>query len=228
MSRNFPDLTPLCEAIGHTFKDIKLLMEALTHPSTSHRYAVRNYERLEFLGDRVLGLVIADWLYHYYREDLEGDLAKRLAYLVSKEPLIAIARQLQLDKYMMMGRGVSSYNEERRLSLLADACEAIIAAIYLDSGLESAKAFITRYWSSMLENMDSIPKDAKSALQEWAQGLGKEPPEYFVVASEGLAHAPVFTVEARVEGVPPQQGKASSKRQAEQLAAALILKDLKK
>jgi ribonuclease-3 len=228
MGSRSPDFTLLCQEIGYTFKDMKLLEEALTHPSTSHRYRVRHYERLEFLGDRVLGLVIADLVYHHYKQDLEGELAKRLAYLVSKNVLINIAQQLKLEKYVIVGRGVHSYDEARRLSLLADACEAMIAALYLDGGLAAAAAFVTRYWSPLLQGMTLIPRDAKSTLQEWAQARGNPPPEYVVIAQTGLAHAPLFTVEVRVKGLPPQQAQASSKRQAEQRAAALMLESLEK
>ncbi len=228
MAENFTDLNSFYTKIDYRFKNENLLKEALTHPSISHRHLIRHYERLEFLGDRVLGLIIADLLYHHYEKDMEGDLAKRLAFLVSKEPLIAIAKQLELDKYVIVGRGVSSYNEERRLSLLADACEAVIAALYLDGGLEIARKFVEKNWSSLLMDMESIPKDAKSSLQEWAQGRGKSVPEYTIIAQEGPPHAPVFTIEIRVAGLKPQHAKAGSRRQAEQCAAALVLKELEK
>ena len=215
--------------LGHRFNDPQLLQEALTHPSTANRRVVRNYERLEFLGDRVLGLVIADQLYHYFKDDTEGSLAKRLAFLVSKQPLIAIARQLELDQYIVMGRGVSSYDEPRRLSLLADACEAIIAALYLDAGLATAQQFIVRYWMPLFDDMTvTAPKDAKSTLQEWAQGCGNPAPEYVIIDQQGPDHAPFFTVEVYVEGLKRYRGQASSKRQAEQQAATTALQEINK
>lgn len=220
------DHRKLCADIGYNFNNPALIDEALTHPSTPYRYKTGNYERLEFLGDRVLGLVIADLLFHHHRCDNEGELAKRLAYFVSKEFLLGVAKQLQLDKYVRMGRGVSSYDEPRRQSLLADVCEAIIAALYLDGNLSIAQKFIHKYWWPAIVDMTEIPKDAKSTLQEWAQQRGKQPPTYTIIDQQGQDHMPIFTIEVIVEGLSPCHAQAPSRRQAEQLAASLLLKEL--
>ena len=214
----------LAARLGHDFARPELLVQALTHPSAAGRGGARSsYERLEFLGDRVLGVVIADLLLHRFPRENEGALALRLAQLVRRETLAEVARDLDLGHHLRLAKGEEAAGERDNPALLADACEALIGALYLDAGLEAARAVIEPRWAPRLEAAGKPPQDAKTALQEWAQGRGLPLPEYREVARTGPAHAPHFTVEAWVEGQAPEPGEGRSKRLAEQAAAERLL-----
>jgi ribonuclease-3 len=213
----------LAAALGHDFQRPELLRQALTHPSavSVRRTAAAHYERLEFLGDRVLALIIADLIMARFPSESEGALAKRLSALVRRETLIEVAAQIELDRHIVLGPG--EQNGEVNASMMADCCEAVIGALYLDGGLEVARGFVVPLWTPFVEAETTPPQDAKTGLQEWAQGRGLALPEYREVAREGPHHEPRFTVEVRVEGQPPASGEGGSKRIAEQAAARLLL-----
>lgn len=216
-------MSKLEQALGYTFKNPRLLKQALTHPSALPSSQGIEFERLEFLGDRVLGLVISEWLFEAFPREKEGDMAKRLAGLVRKETLVDIAKELNLDNFMVMKRERSSSGNKRLETLLADGCEAIIGALYLDGGLDAPRAFIHQYWESLFNTTPKPPRDSKSILQEWIQGKGKPHPQYVILNSSGPAHAPRFVVEVHVEGMEPMMGEGSSKRLAEKAAAQNML-----
>jgi len=210
----------LLAKIPYTFHDPNLLLKALTHPSTSRLQKASDFERLEFLGDRVLGLVVAEMVYEKYPTEKEGDLAKRFAALVCREACLEVAHQMDLSQYLRASLGDISPHS----AILADAVEALIGAIYLDGGQEAATTFIMAYWPALLEKDITPPKDAKTVLQELAQSkdLGVVP-VYRVVDHSGPAHTPTFTVHLTVEGLGEATGTGASKRQAEQMAAKLLL-----
>lgn len=213
------------DLLGYAFADPALLEEALTHRSAVGR-ATDAYERLEFLGDRVLGLVIADMLMEAFPNENEGALARRLAALVREDTLAAVARDIGLGAEIRLGAGESESGGRENNALLADVCEAMIAAIYRDGGLEPARRFIETHWSARLAAESAPPQDAKSALQEWAQARALPLPSYRVVEREGPDHAPVFTVAVEVEGKPAATASGASKRIAEQAAARKLLDEI--
>jgi len=208
------------QKLGCDFRDPALLSLALTHPSTGK--SVSN-QRLEFLGDAVLGLVIAEMLYHMHPGEKEGELARRHAALVRGETLTEIATNLHLGEMLTLSAGEAGSGGRSAASNLEDVLEALIGALYLDGGLESAKQFIERHWHERALTLGTPPKDAKTALQEWAQARGLPIPTYTVLTQTGPAHAPQFTIEANVNGHAPEQATAPSKRVAEQLAAGKLL-----
>jgi ribonuclease III len=210
---------------GHSFEDPSLLAQALTHPSAlaRGRSRVESYERLEFLGDRVLGLVVADMLYRAYPDEEEGALARRHSALVCRDALARVAGALDLGDFLTLSRGEEEGGGRRNPAVLADACEALIGALYLDGGLGAAEAFIRRHWSRLMQARQQPPRDAKTALQEWAQGEGRPLPAYETVGVEGPDHAPTFCVRVRVEGLEPVTANGPSKRAAEQAAAERLL-----
>lgn len=216
MSKTFSD------ALGYQFTDPSLLEEALTHRSVVSGRII-GYERLEFLGDRVLGLVVADMLMEAFPDENEGALARRLAALVREKTLAAVARDIGLGAELRLGPSEAESGARENDALLADACEAMIAAIYRDGGLAPARRFIERHWSDRLAAEVAPPHDAKSALQEWAQARALPLPVYRVVEREGPDHAPLFTVSVEVEGRPPASATGPSKRVAEQAAARALL-----
>ncbi|WP_227010742.1 ribonuclease III [Pelagibius marinus] len=213
------------EQLGHRFADPALLVRALTHPSVSADPSHRggDYERLEFLGDRVLGLVVAEMLFNRFPEEAEGLLARRLAKLVGKDTLASVAEDLDLGNVMRFAMGEDEKQGRSNPGLLSDACEAVIAALYLDGGLPVAQAFIVQAWRKRIEEDREPPSDAKTELQEWAQGRGLPLPRYSEVDRQGPPHDPLFTIRVEVEEMPPQTGTGRSKRAAEQDAAAQLL-----
>ena len=210
------------DRLGHRFADPALLVQAVTHPSvaTAHR---DDNQRLEFLGDRVLGLVIAEALFTADRAAAEGQLAPRYNALVRKETCAAVARQIDLGAVMRLGRSEMKSGGRRKDALLADAMEAVIAAIYRDAGFEAARAVVLKHWASRIETVEDDARDAKTTLQEWAQARGQTPPSYAETARSGPDHAPVFTIEARLADGQSASATAGSKRQAEQAAAKALL-----
>ncbi len=207
--------------LEHRFADRRLPERALTHGSLAG--GSLSYERLEFLGDRVLGLVVAHMVYERFPTEAEGALARRHTALVRQETLAAVARDLGLPRLMRLSRGEDDLGGRDNPALLADVCEAVLGALYLDAGYAATEALVRRTWAPLMDMDPSPPKDAKTTLQEWAQGRGLPVPEYETVATRGPAHAPVFTVSARVEGETPETSDGTSKRQAEQGAAAALL-----
>ncbi|MBM3599370.1 MAG: ribonuclease III [Alphaproteobacteria bacterium] len=207
--------------LGHVFLDDDLLRDALTHASAGR--GGPGYERLEFLGDRVLGLVVAELLLGQFPNEREGALAKRHAQLVRRETLVAVARDLGLGRFLIVTRGEDEAGAREHDGVLADALEAAIGAVYLDGGIEPARRFIEMHWRLRLTAEAQPPQDAKTALQEWAQGRGRPLPNYRELARSGPPHAPVFSVEATVAGEMPEIGEGRSKRMAEQAAAQRLL-----
>jgi ribonuclease-3 len=220
-------LDKLSHLLGHNFTNPLLLEEALTHASVHSTSQPKNYERLEFLGDRVLGLIIARLLYDQFPQEKEGALALRFSNLVRRETLIKVAQRLGLEQHLILARGERMRGEGGNPSVLADSCEALIAALYLDGGLEKTQRFIETYWAEELKSSDVSQKDAKSLLQEWAQAQGLPAPYYKVIKVEGEDHLPIFTIEVQVEGYSGLKTQGSSKREAMQKAADLFLKKLK-
>lgn len=222
-----PDIKPLEKILEHDFEDRKFLTLALTHPSVNKGIKSNN-QRLEFLGDRVLGLIVTEMLYATFKDEAEGALAKRLAFLVQQSALASVAEKIDLASYLRLSKGEHDAGGRGNPAILADACEAVIGALYLDGGLATARNFVSTHWVPMIHEKKSPPQDAKTALQEWAQGRGLPLPIYVLVASEGPAHDPVFCIEASLPGIPPERAQGKSKRQAEQLAASGLLKKIRK
>lgn len=219
-----PSTAPLEELeriLRYSFEDKRHLELALTHSSLKQSKTDPSYERLEFLGDRVLGLAIAELLLESFPDDAEGKLAPRLATLVSGATLADVARSLDLGRFIRMTEGEAGAGTNTRKSVLADCCEAIIAALYLDGGPEIAAAFVRRLWQPILREAE--PRVAKTALQEWLQGRGLPLPEYTVVERTGPSHKPEFTVELVVSGREPVRATGPSKRAAELEAAQTML-----
>lgn len=219
------DLRAFEGRIGYSFQQPELLLRALTHGSISSPTRGHN-QRLEFLGDRVLGLVMATALMDQDRDATEGQLAPRFNALVRKEACADVARQIDLGGVLKLGRSEMMSGGRRKLALLGDAMEAVIAAVYRDGGYDAANAMILRLWGARVTQVQSDARDAKTALQEWAQARGERPPNYVELARTGPDHAPVFTIAARLETGVEAQATAGSKRQAEQKAAAALLEKL--
>lgn len=217
MAGSDPD-SDLEARLGYRFARKALLDQALTHASAAGA-GRPSLERLEFLGDRVLALAIANDLIRRFPGEDEGALARRLASLVSGESLVLVAGELELARHVRTDAGVSGGGIPN--SVLEDVCEAVIGAIYLDGGLAPAAALVERLWAKLMT--EHPPSDAKTELQEWVQARGMKLPVYETVAAEGPPHAPVFTIEAAIEGLPPVRGTAGSKRAAERAAAEELL-----
>jgi len=212
----------LKDALGYEFGASALLEQALTHRSLA-KMPQASYERLEFLGDRILGFVIADLLLDAFPDEQEGSLAKRHADLVRRETLAEVAHEAGLGEHIIMSRGEVDAGGRDNQAILSDVCEALIAAIYRDGGIDPARRFIERYWDERVRAPSTPPEDAKTKLQEWAQGRGLPLPDYQVVGREGPDHAPVFTVRVCVDGQETVDGVGASKRAAERAAAGTLL-----
>jgi ribonuclease-3 len=210
--------------IGHTFEKRALLQEALTHGSALDGARVkRSYDRLEFLGDRVLGLVVSERLLAENKSIEEGELAPRYNALVNKHACAAAARAADLGAAVLLSPSEEANGGRGKEAILADICESVIAAIYLDAGLEAARAFIYRFWGEAFDDVKATPRDAKTALQEWAAAK-KKGLHYNVVEQTGPEHAPHFVIDAQVDGFPPSRGEGGSKRDAQRAAATAFLK----
>ena len=208
--------------LGHKFAEPELLVRAVTHSSMSSPNRDDN-QRLEFLGDRVLGLVMAEALLERDRAAQEGQLAPRFNALVRKEACADVARQIDLGKVLKLGRSEMMSGGRRKQALLGDGMEAVIAAVYRDAGFEAAREVVLRLGGKRIESVKEDARDAKTALQEWAQARGQMPPEYIETARSGPDHAPQFTIEARLADGQVESATAGSKRQAEQAAATALL-----
>ncbi len=217
--------TALETTIGHRFARPALLREALTHRSAAAKRGRGSNERLEFMGDRVLGLVIAEWLVERFPDEQEGELGRRLAHLVSQPVLSSIAETIGLADAIAVSPGEARAGVKNRATVLADALEATIGAIYLDGGLAPAQNFIRTAWTHTITDQITPPKDAKTELQEWAQKRGHPLPTYTITQRSGPSHAPLFTITATA-GPHTATGTAPTKRAAEQHAATTLLQSL--
>lgn len=213
------------DIIGHKFKDVALLEQALTHISalTGSRNRSGSYQRLEFLGDHVLGLVISDMLYGAFPKADEGELSRRLADLVRKEACADVARAIDLGAVIRLGASESNAGGRDRTAILADVCEALIGAIFIDGGYKSASEVIRRLWEQRMRAPTRPLRDSKTILQEWAQARGLPTPNYREVERRGPDHNPEFRVTVELPNRDPAEGLGRSKRAAEQAAAAAML-----
>lgn len=218
-SRSLKDLQQVLE---HTFDDVALLRRAVTHASGDLK-GEGDYQRLEFVGDRVLGLLVAEMLYETYSSDPEGDLAVRLNALVCADFCAEIATKLKFSDYMVLSKGEGRSGTAVRKAVLADMCEAVIAALYLDGGYGAARRFVEAHWRGPLERMIRPPRDPKTTLQEWAQAQKLGLPRYEEEGREGPDHAPRFKIKVTISGVSPISATGTSKRLAEQAAAEALL-----
>ncbi len=217
------DIRAFMGRLGHDFARPELLVRALTHGSIASATRPDN-QRLEFLGDRVLGLVMAEALFDADKAASEGQLAPRYNALVRGETCAAIAREIGLGDVLKLGRSEMMSGGRRKEALLADAMEAVLAAVYLDAGFETARRIVLRLWADRLETLEDDPRDAQTALQEWAQAHGMPPPVYEQTERSGPDHAPVFLITARLaDGREAQAQGAGTKRSIEQAAAQALL-----
>lgn len=212
-------------ALGHEFADPRLLRRALTHPSAPGREDDA-FERLEFLGDRVLGLVVAEMLIERFPDVDEGGLGRRLSVLVSREALVEIAGETGIGEAVVRARDPGAGGGRMAATAAADACEAVIAALFLDGGLEAARRFIRRHWQALVERHAEVERDARSRLQEWSHARALGQPVYTVSARRGPAHRPEFEVEAALANGERATGSGGSKRAAAAAAAASLLERL--
>ena len=213
------------QRLGYEFSNLSLLVEALTHSSIASDFRKDN-QRLEFLGDRVLGLVMAEALLEIDQTAPEGTLAPRFNALVRKETCAEVARQIELGGVLKIGRSEMVSGGRRKDALLGDGMEAVIAAIYKDGGFEIAKTIIIKLWGDRIKNVKVDARDAKTMLQEWAQARGQNPPNYEVISRSGPDHAPDFLVKVILASGETSEAMAGSKRQAEQMAAKALLQKI--
>lgn len=219
------DISAFMTRLGHEFARPELLVRALTHSSLGSPTRPDN-QRLEFLGDRVLGLSMAEALFKADKSASEGQLAPRFNALVRKETCADVAREIDLGAVLKLGRSEMMSGGRRKEALLGDAMEAVIAAVYLDAGFEVARKLVVRLWGARIGAVEEDARDAKTALQEWAQARGLPPPRYETIGREGPDHAPVFRIAVTLESGETEQAKAGAKRQAEQAAAKALLQRL--
>ena len=218
------DRAALEDRIGYKFADKTLLERALTHISAlSGGNRANSYQRLEFLGDHVLGLVISDMLYRAFPKGNEGELSRRLADLVRKETCADVARAMDLGPALKLGSSESNAGGRLRTTILGDACEALVGAVFLDGGYKSAEALVEKFWGERMIKPLRALRDPKTMLQEWAQARGLPTPAYQELARTGPHHKPKFSVAVSLPDRPPAEGIGSSKRAAEQAAAAAML-----
>ncbi len=216
------DLAGLQDILGHRFENPQILIQALTHSSAAKNRLDAN-ERLEFLGDRVLGLALAGLVLEAFPGEKEGEIAYRFSALARSESLARVAEEIGLAPHIELSPGEEEAGGRQNASILADCCEAVIAALFLDGGLKAAETFIHRHWRPLMDEEPAPPKDAKTMLQEWAQAHGLPLPQYRVTGEQGPAHAPRFSVEVTVHEKKPASGQGPSKRAAEQIAAEALL-----
>lgn len=220
-------LAELQKTIGYQFRKDNLLKLALTHRSLGKDAGETNNQRLEFLGDAVLGLTIAEMLYQLFPNEDEGDLSKRQVSLVNGEQLASIATQMGLGQCLNISVGEAEQGGRTNPSNLEDACEALLGAVYLDGGIEAVRLVVQKFWGQAAKETKAPPKDPKTTLQEWAQAQGIPLPEYRLISADGPSHAPHFIIEIHLNGQDPVRGEAGTKRVAERLAASEMLKKLR-
>ena len=214
------DISDLIEqTLGHAPRELALFTRALTHSSRGEDH----YERLEFLGDRVLGLATAAWLYELFPDEPEGKLSRRFNALVSGETCAEIARELGLGRHVILGKQAREDGAADSDNVLGDVVEALIGALYLEAGFDAAAAFVRRAWGERVSTHDKAPKHPKSALQEWAAANEKKPPVYATTHRSGPHHAPKFVVEVEIKGVGTASAEGLSKQEAETAAAKALL-----
>lgn len=220
-----PQIRELEEAIGHHFVDSSLIVRALTHVSAVPSDGVRTdtYQRLEFLGDRVLGLAVSDMLCATFPDAAEGELSRRLADLVRKESCADVAIDWGVGPHLKLGDGEAQTGGRRKTAILGDVCEALIGAVFLDAGFPAARDVVSRAWTARMHAPKRPLRDAKTALQEWAQARGKPTPVYREVSRTGPAHAPVFVIAVEIDDFAPAEASGQSKRIAEQAAAQAFM-----
>lgn len=222
--RRDSDLQQFFERLGFAFKDLALAKLALTHASARPSLKPNeDNERLEFLGDRVLGLAIAELLTQTFPEASEGELARRYNQLVRSETCAEIAKEWELGSLILMSGGEAESGGRSKKTILANACEAVLGAIFIEAGYPAARDVVFRFWASELASLDLAVPDAKSILQEWAQGRRLPLPRYVEIAREGPDHKPRFTTEVQIDGIAPERGHGANKRAAEQAAALAML-----
>ncbi len=218
------EFSALEDRLGWRFNDETLLERALTHSSLSGgARVVRDLERLEFLGDRVLGLLTAEELWRRYPEFEEGDMAPRLNALVRKETCAKAALHFGIDEFIMMSQWEEGAGGRKKKAILGDVMEALLGALYVDGGLDAARIVYEQYWTPNLEGLSKSHRDAKTALQEWSQQKKLGTPDYVVLDADGPAHTPAFTIEVQVKGKKPERGEGKSKRKAQMDAARNFL-----
>lgn len=208
---------------GYNFRDRALLQSALLHPS--HKQAKKNktdFERLEFLGDSVLGVLVAELLFEMFPDEREGDLAKRKSSLVSRDVLAKVAEKIGIDDELKFSTRTGA-STKVQASMLENACEALIGAMFLDGGIEPARTFVHKIWTPLAKKSAAPPKDPKTTLQEWAQGRGMPLPEYIELGRTGSDHSPLFAIEVRVPGFAPVRGTGHNKKSASADAADKML-----
>jgi ribonuclease-3 len=208
--------------LGHKPVNVSLFDRALTHAS----HGEDNYERLEFLGDRVLGVTIADWLYRLFPDEPEGSLSRRLNVLVSRDTCATIARELGLAHYLALGKQALADGAFDSDNILGDVVESLIGALWLDGGLTAAQSFIRKAWADRVDSHDKAPKHPKSALQEWAAANNRKAPAYEIVGRSGPHHAPTFVVKVSIKGVGEAEAEGLNKQEAETAAAEALLEKL--
>jgi ribonuclease-3 len=212
----------LAAALGHAPRDTTLFARALTHPS----HGGPDYQRLEFLGDRVLALVVAEWIYDRFPDDDEGQLSRRLNALVARETCADVGRAIGLKAHIRLGKQARSDGATDSDNVLGDVVEALIGALHIDGGIDVARGFIRSAWASLLEELTSAPRHPKAALQEWAAAHGHKQPAYSVVARSGPHHAPRFTVAVEIANIGSATAEGGSKQAAETAAAAALLEQV--
>ena len=218
---SFPDFLEVM--LGHRPDDIELYERAFTHSSKSRD----SYERLEFLGDRVLGLVMARWLYERFNDEPEGKLSHRFNALVARESCGEVGRELGLPAWIKLGKQARDDGANRSDNVVGDVVEALIGATYLDAGIDAAEAFVRRVWAPRLESQGSAPKHPKSALQELAAARGLSTPEYELIGRTGAHHSPRFTLRVSIRNAGEATAEGSSKQEAETAAALALLERLR-
>ena len=220
------DIGKFEKRLGYAFKDPKYLLEALTHPSFSLTNRSDN-QRLEFIGDRVLGLIVAEAIAKQDPNASEGKLAPRFNALVRKEACSGVAQQIDLGLVLKLGRSEMITGGRRKNAVLGDAMEAVLAAIYLDGGFQAAKDIILQLWGKRISSVELDARDSKTRLQEWAQARRLEPPVYTLIDRMGPDHSPIFNIEVELKTGEKMSAQAGNKRDAEQTAAKMLLKILK-
>lgn len=222
---NNPSFQKIEDIIGYKFKDPHWLERALTHSSTNDDFS---YQRLEFLGDRVLGLVIAHALFEEFKDENEGGLAKRHTVLVQGPTLTIIGQTHGIGEHIILSEAERQSGGQMNENIIADVVESLLGAIYIDGGYDVVQAVILRLWGDTIKTLDEAPQDPKTELQEWVQARALALPHYEIIEKIGPDHAPSFIVELRIEGIKPLTAKGSSRRQAEKIVAQKMLEQVKK
>lgn len=227
MNLSGTNIDKLEKSLNYRFKNPNLITEALTHPSLKqHNRLVHDYERLELLGDSILGFLVTEMIYHNLRNYPEGEIAKIKSHLVSKETIVKVARKLNLAEYIIMTQGEEKSGGRVNINNIENTTEAILGAIYLDSDIEQVRKIVQKFWAEYIDNIDFNEIDPKSALQEESQDQGYPIPKYEVIKKEGLLHSPVFTVQVAIDKYT-EIGSGKSIKEAEKNAAKLLLAKIK-